>query len=591
MATSPPLFPPEALREYGFLADGERGAVIGPRGELVWMCAPRWDSDAVFSALLGGGGQYVVTPADRWFVWGGHYEPGSLVWRSRWVTSEGAIECRDALAMPADPHRAVVLRRLDGVDRGADVRLLLDVGAGFGRRGLRDLKIDDDGVWTARAGDLYVRWTGASDARVVDGHLEAVLALPLGRSHDLVLEISDQPLSREAPAEPGRQWEETENAWRRRVPTLHTAVAQRDARHAYAVLTGLTSASGGMVAAATTSLPERAEAGRDYDYRYSWIRDQCYAGRAVAATGACELLDSALGFVSERLHEDGPELRPAYTVAGGHVPSIREVKELTGYPGGGRVVGNRIDAQFQLDVFGEALLLLAAGARNDRLDASHWRAAEIAVDAVRKRHDDAGAGLWELGTRRWAHSRLSCAAGLRAIAAEAPAPQAAEWVSLADHLVASTTEDCLHPSGRWQRAPDDERIDASLLLSAVRGAVPADDPRSRATLEAVRSDLVADDFVYRFRHDARPLHDAEGAFLLCGFVAALAMHQVGETVTARAYFERARSACGPAGLYSEEYDVVQRQLRGNLPQAFVHALMLECAVRLGRPWTDEHTTP
>jgi GH15 family glucan-1,4-alpha-glucosidase len=157
---------------------------------------------------------------------------------------------------------------------------------------------------------------------------------------------------------------------------------------------------------------------------------------------------------------------------------------------------------------------------------------------------------------------------------------------LADAIVAETSRDCLHPSGRWQRSPSDEKVDAALLLPAIRGAVPASDPRSLATLEAVRAELTEVGFVYRFRHDHRPLHDAEGAFLLCGFFMALADQQQGNVVQARAWFERSRAACGPAGLYSEEYDVIQRQLRGNLPQAFVHALMLEAASRLSRPWTD-----
>jgi GH15 family glucan-1,4-alpha-glucosidase len=131
-------------------------------------------------------------------------------------------------------------------------------------------------------------------------------------------------------------------------------------------------------------------------------------------------------------------------------------------------------------------------------------------------------------------------------------------------------------------------VDAALLLAALRGAVPADDPRSVATLDAVLTDLVEDGYVYRFQHDPRPLPESEGAFLLCGFWTALALQQQGRPIEARAFFERTRAACGPAGLYSEEYDVVQRLLRGNLPQAFVHALLLEASVRLGRPWADEH---
>ena len=147
------------LRDYALLADGERGAVLGPRGDIVWMCAPRWDSDAVFSALLGGPGGYSITPVDR-FVWGGYYEEGSMIWRSRWVTNHGIIECREALAFPGDPHRAVLLRRVIAVDGDAAVRITLAPRAGFGRHGLTHLR-DADGTWTGRSGPLHLRWTGA----------------------------------------------------------------------------------------------------------------------------------------------------------------------------------------------------------------------------------------------------------------------------------------------------------------------------------------------------------------------------------------------------------------------------------------------
>ena len=159
--------------------------------------------------------------------------------------------------------------------------------------------------------------------------------------------------------------------------------------------------------------------------------------------------------------------------------------------------------------------------------------------------------------------------------------QAARWSSLADAIAASL-KDCVHPSGRWQRSPDDERVDASLLHGIIRGGLGLADPRNVATIDAVRRELAADGFVYRFRHDARPLHKAEGAFLLCGFWMALVEHACGNPAAAAHWFERNRSATGPAALYTEEYDVHQRQLRGNLPQAFVHAAMLECAVTLSR---------
>ena len=115
---------PRVLREYALVADGERGAVIGPDGSVAWLCVPRWDSAAVFSGLLGGPGRYTVGPVDPWYVWGGYYESGSLIWRNRWV-GDTRIECREALAMPADPHRAVLLRRIEAIDGTATVTVTL----------------------------------------------------------------------------------------------------------------------------------------------------------------------------------------------------------------------------------------------------------------------------------------------------------------------------------------------------------------------------------------------------------------------------------------------------------------------------------
>jgi hypothetical protein len=575
------------LREYALIADGERGALIGPRGDMTWLCVPRWHSDAVFASLIGGAGHYAVTP-DSPFVWGGYYEPGSLIWRSRWITYDGPVECREALAYPGDPHRAVMLRRIIAGPAPATVRVSLDPRAGFGRSGLRELHADDHGRWTGRAGSLYVRWSGAGPQ--VQSHrsgrsarLTAELAVPPGQHHDLLLEVSDEPLGDQL-ASPDDLWRATEAAWERAAPPLRQVIADRDARHACAVLRGLTSSDGGMVAAATTSLPERAEAGRNYDYRYAWIRDQCFGGQAAAAAGAFPLLDDAVRFVAHRLAEDGPALSPAYTVTGGRVPDQRELG-LPGYPGGSDLVGNWVNRQFQLDVFGEALLLLAAAARHDRLDDEAARAVSIAADAIAARWPQEDAGIWELDAQAWTHSRLICAAGLRAVAqAMAVERQAASWCALADAIVADTAAHAIHPSGRWQRSRKDAGLDAALLLAPIRGGVPADDPRTGKTLSAYLAGLTEDGFAYRFRHDERPLGDAEGAFLLCGFILALATHQQGDELAAVRWFERNRTACGPAGLFAEEYDVAQRQLRGNLPQAFVHALLLECAARLATPW-------
>jgi hypothetical protein len=573
--------PVATLREYAVLADGHRGALVGPAGDIVWLCAPSWESEAVFSALCGGRSAFAVTPMGR-FTWGGRYEPASLVWRGRWVTHDGVVECRDALARPADPGSVVILRRILAVDGEAQVAVTLEPRAGFDRHpfaaGARG-----DGSWAGRTGGVGVRLWGAGGGRVAErdggARLEARIVVPAGGHHDLVLVLGDAADG--PPPDPARLWRATEEAWRAAVPAPAGVVAPADARHAVAVLDGLGHPDGAVVAAATLGLPERAREGRSYDYRYAWIRDGCFAGRAAALAGAHGLLDRVVRWTAERLLADGPRLMPAYTVGGAPVPTEREVP-LPGFPGGRPVAGNRVAGQFQLDGFGECLELFATAARAGRLDDDARRAAAVAADAIARRWTEPDAGIWEIEDRRWTHSRLICAAGLRAFAADGGVPprDAARWTDLAGAIEREAARTCVR-DGRWTRAPDDPRVDAALLLPIARGGSPARDPRSAATIDAVVRELAEDGYVYRFRHDDRPLGRQEGAFLLCGFVMALAVHRRGDAVAAARWFERGRGACGPARLFAEEWDVGQRQLRGNLPQAFVHALLLECAHVLG----------
>jgi alpha,alpha-trehalase len=570
---------PHVLREYALLADGERGALVGPHGDFAWMCFPRWHDDAPFAALIGGGGTYTVTPAGR-HVWGGYYEPGSLIWHSRWVTDSAIVECREALALPTSTDRALILRRVAVLEGRARLTVSLSPCAGYGSAPAEDLRRTDDGSWSGRAGSVHFRWLGGADAYPVTGDaggvlLELALELAEGDEHDFLLALALDEDALVLPAA-NAAWSATEERWREQVPALDGAAGRRDARHAYAIMSGLTSSDGGMVAAATTSLPERAYEGRSYDYRYAWIRDQCFAGQAAAAASTFPLLDNAVQFVAERLLADGPQLRPMYTVDGRHVPSEREL-DLPGYPGGGAFVGNNAADQFQLDGFGQALLLLASAARHDRLESDERRAADIAVDAIGQRWREPDAGIWELEPEQWTHSLLSCVAGLRAYSVVGGGERAAR---LADTIAAEAAAHCVHPSGRWQRSPSDERVDAALLLGAIRGAVPSDHPTTIETLRAVVRELTDDGYAYRYRPDSRPLGEAEGAFLLCGFLLSLAYAQQGDDVAAAQWFERNRAGCGPPGILSEEFDVAQRQLRGNLPQTFVHALLLECAVTL-----------
>ncbi|MCF6524535.1 glycoside hydrolase family 15 protein [Streptomyces sp. JJ36] len=574
---------PWVLRDYALLADGERGALVGPLGEVVWLCAPRWDSDAVFSALVGGAGEYLVRPEDPWHVWGGYYESGTLIRVNRWVTGNGLVECREALALPARPDRLVLLRRVRAVRDDAQVELLLDPRPDFGRSAMAGLRREGD-LWCGHGRGLRVRWAGAGGAAPAPGGgLRARLTVPAGEAHDLVLEIRTEGASGEERGDAlhaGRLWEETERRWRELVPGCEDLPAPHDARQAYAVLNGLTSSHGGMVAAATTSLPERARAGRNFDYRYSWLRDQAYAGIAVAAHGDHPLLGRAVDFATARVLEDGEALHPVYTPDGGRVPK-QTMLSLPGYPGGSDRVGNAAARQFQLDSFGEVLQLFAAAARHQRCDREVRRAVDVAVTAVGAHWQLPEAGLWELEKRWWTHSRLSVVTGLRALAAALPRdPAVARWRDLADTVQRETRRRCLRSDGAWGRAEDDRRPDGALLLPLARGCLAPDDPSGPRTRRLVERELSEDGFVYRFQHGDRPLGEAEGSFLLCGFAMAAAAWREDDRVGAYRWFERGRAACGPPGLFAEEYDIGQRQLRGNLPQAFVHAMLLEASARL-----------
>ncbi|HEY3831609.1 MAG TPA: glycoside hydrolase family 15 protein [Acidimicrobiia bacterium] len=572
---------PHVLRDYALVADGERGAVVGPRGDIVWLCFPRWDSEPVLASLLGGPGEYTVRPSDTHYVWGGQYDDDTLLWRSRWMVGGSIVECVEAMDFPGDSERMVLVRQVRAVEGPASVDVSLALRAPNGElAGIRPRRHGT--TWELETGGTSMRWTVPDAAHWSRGVLTLHLDLEPGTHANLVLELSTKPFTT-APPDCDQTIAETTERWRSAARRLQGCRAERDARAALTLLRGLTASTGAMVAAATTSLPERADEGRNYDYRYAWIRDQCYAGLAGARAGEAgyAVLDDAVRFVCERVLDDGPALRPAYRVSGEPVPQERDA-ELPGYPGAPHVVfGNRAGSQFQLDVFGEALRLCAAAAAADRADATLWRAVDVAVDAIKSRSSEPDAGVWELTPAYFTSSRLACVSGLRAVAAQTPpGPTANRWLALADAITADVASWGVHHSGRWRRARDDDRVDASLLLGALRGAVPFNDPRSVGLLHAVSHDLVSDGYVYRYLVDGAPLGEREGAFLICGFWLALALHQQGHDDAAVALFERNRAACGPAGIFTEEYDVHERQLRGNFPQAFVHALLVEAAVTL-----------
>lgn len=583
-------FRPEVLREHTLIADGERGGIVGPHGNILWMCVPRWHDQPVFAALIGGRGHYTVTPSDSWNVWGGSYRPGSLVWCGKWVTTNSVIVCEDSLSYPGDAEVAIVLRRIRAVSGTANVTVSLQPSSGFDGHIISEAARDDDGVWTGQADDVRMRWQGAQAAEVGDDEcLQFELTLEEGEEHVLTLELARCELPPKV-ADPAEELERTYRTWARTVAEIDGPGRSEDILHSYAVLAGLTSQDNGMVAAATMSLPERPKAHRDYDYRYSWIRDQCYAGQGVARLGPNPLLESALTFVADRINADGSDLKPAYRVDGGPVPDERSVG-LPGYPGGSNVAGNWVRDQFQLDTIGEALNLFAKAAELNVMNAERWEAVTTCVRIIDERWQQPDAGVWELEDDCWTHSRLACVGGLRSMAEHASTGEAARWEGLADTIMAEISATSIDAHGAWQQRPGHPGTDAAILLPLVRGALPRTDPRVLATLDAVRRDLNRDGHIYRFRHGGRSLGDAEGSFTVCGFMTALAVADQGDLPSAIHFYERARSAATSSGLFTEEFDVRSHQLRGNLPQAFVHALFIETAMRLAPAFAPADPAP
>ena len=308
-------------------------------------------------------------------------------------------------------------------------------------------------------------------------------------------------------------------------------------------------------------------------------------GKPSQSPGPIRCSTSAVRFVTERLLADGPDLKPAYTVAGGAVPGERSL-QLPGYPGGSDIVGNHARNQFQLDIFGEALLLFAAAARHDRLDGEGYRAVTTAVAAITERWQQPDAGIWELDNRALdAFPTDLCGRPARHRRLPHHLHDAARWSGAGRRHRRRYRRLPASPAGRWQRAPRrraGRRVAAA--ASAARRRCPPHDPRSRR--DPCRGPC---------RHSpdratstasattSGPLHEAEGAFILCGFLMALAITNRATRSLRDPLFRTQPRRLRPPGLFCEEYDVGQRQLRGNLPQAFVHALLLESSFRLATP--------
>ena len=523
---------PHVLREYALIADGERGALVGPRGDIAWMCVPRWDGDAVFSALSAARRLRGHPRTTRYRVGrllrGRHADLAQPLGhrdRHRRMPRSAGLPGRPAPGGPAAPSAPSTAAR-SAVDAATARRLRPHGAARPAPRRRRDV------ARPRRRSALALDRRAEAPAPGPATRRPALTHTVLDRrtQHDLV--FGDQR-PRRCPTRARRRtscWRATEAAWADRRPVAGRAAR----RHATpAAPTRCCAASPAPAAAWSPRPPPACPNGP----RPGATTTTATCGSATSATPGRPSPPPAATRCSTTPSVSSPpgcsttgrRSRPPTPSPAARCPTRRQLA-LPGYPGGADLVGNRVNHQFQLDAFGEALLLFAAAARHGRLDTDRWqrrrsRPSPIAAALAPSPTPASGSST----PRHWTHCRLTCAAGLRGVAAAAPpAAEAAAWSLARRRHPRRDRRHCLHPDGRWQRAPDDPGVDAALLLPRLRGALPADDPRTTATLRAYPRNSRATTTPTASATTQRPLGRRRGRLPACGFLMALAAAPAGQ---------------------------------------------------------------
>lgn len=573
------------IERHAMLSDQRTVALVTPDARIVWCCLPRIDSPALFAELVGGpmAGRFHVRPAlaaGRDDAPRQRYVGDSMLVETRWrdVVVTDCLDCSAGRAF-LRAGRTDLLRRVEG--RG-DIEIEFAPRLDFGRRRTR-LRVVEDGLAIDGAIDpVVLRAPGVHWEIDEEGPHHVARARHALTTAPLVLELRyGLSTAQELVVPSPQRFEQTRRFWETWVgalspPPLYADEVRRSALVVKALCYGPT---GAIAAAATTSLPESLGGVRNWDYRFSWLRDAALAATALARIGSpgigTKLLDWILGLLDR---EGSPEaFRPVYTVTGQHLQPEAELSELCGYRCSRPVrVGNAAAQQLQLDVFGPLLELVAVLARTGlALSAEHWRLTEAIVRAVANRWQEPDHGIWEIRgpQRHHVHSKTMCWVAVdrgMAIAKAFAASPPDEWIALREEIGRDVSSrgwsDAL---GSFVAAYDESTIDAATLHVGLSGLVAGDDPRFAATVERVERELRRGATVYRYRYDDG-LPGAEAGFHLCTtwLIEALALR--GERDRARALLDDYVPLFGPAGLAPEEYDPETRESLGNFPQAYSH---------------------
>jgi GH15 family glucan-1,4-alpha-glucosidase len=580
------------IEDYALLSDLQTAALVHREGSIDWCCFPRFDSDACFAALLGGRehGRWVVAPeapakASR------RYRGGSLVLETEWETREGKVRVLDL--MPPRRSAATIVRIVEGLSGRVAVCSELAVRFGYGRvvPSLRRL----EGSSVAMAGPDAVVLRTSVPTTSVNGAV--VSAFEVGAGERVSFALSWFPSHTELPVciDSGEALRVTEAFWREWSSRCSYDGPDRDAvLRSLVVLKGLTyRPTGGIVAAPTTSLPERPGGDRNWDYRYCWLRDATMTLLALIHAGYREEASEWRAWLVRSAAGDPDEIQIMYGVAGERRLPEWEVGWLPGFEGSRPVrVGNAAAAQEQLDVYGEVMDAMYQ-ARRHGVGASlpAWELGRHAIGLLEQRWREPDEGIWEVrgGRRHFTHSKvMAWVAFDRGIKLceefgfEGPLER---WRAIRDEIHAQVCREGWDDElGSFTQSYGSAQLDASLLLLPQVGFLPPEDPRIRGTLAAVERELSSDGFLLRYRSEQESdgLPAGEGTFLPCSFWLVDALALDGQHDHAVDLFERLLGVRNDLGLLAEEYDPHTGRMLGNFPQAFSHIAHVNSAITLAQ---------
>jgi len=598
------------LGDYALLSDCRSAALVSRAGSVDWLCFPRFDAPAVFARILDpDGGHFAISPAGDFQV-SRAYADRTMTLETTFAAAAGTAVLTDAMAVGRDDRGhhlgarspGVLLRRLTCTAGEIDVDVSYAPRPEYGL--IHPILEPIPGGITARGGAtrllLSAPATPATPAtadglQVAGDTATAHLHLAAGQGVSFALQygpMSGPPL---APWDAGRiaaRLRDTNAGWRS-WSALHQAYQGpwRDLVHQSGrVLQALTFApTGAIVAAPTTSLPEAIGGERNWDYRYTWVRDASLTMEAMWVAACPDEAGKFFGFLADAAASQlrrGKDLQIMFGVGGEHDLSERELPHLSGWRSSRPVrVGNGAWAQRQLDVYGE--LLDAAQRLADQLgelDPVTQQFLAAAADTAASRWNEQDQGIWEIRgePRDFLYSKLMCWVALDRAIALAPRLGAADrtprWSAVRDEIRAAIESRGWNAkAGAYTQAFGREDLDASSLMLAITGFLPGDDPRMKATVDAIAARLTDKrGLVYRYlAHDG--LAGTEGTFLLCTFWLAHAQALAGELDQATATFERAIAAINDVGLLAEEVDPGSGEMIGNFPQAFSHIGLVNAA--------------